>query len=147
MNNIENVKNIIKQLLEMGGFRDFSIDADAEGKRISVFIHDFDVKSFLPKLIADFERIAKLLLKKIDPTSSDNLILDINNYRREREHLIAELAKAAARKAVLNKQEINLPAMNGYERRIVHMELASRPDIKTESSGLGPERHIVIKPI
>ncbi len=147
MNNIENVKNIIKQLLEMGGFRDFSIDADVEGKRISVFIHDFDVKSFLPKLIADFERIAKLLLKKIDPTSSDNLILDINNYRREREHLIAELAKAAARKAVLNKQEINLPAMNGYERRIVHMELASRPDIKTESSGLGPERHIVIKPI
>ena len=147
MNNIENVKDIIKQLLEMGGFRDFSIDADVEGKRISVFIHDFDVKSFLPKLIADFERIAKLLLKKIDPTSSDNLILDINNYRREREHLIAELAKAAARKAVLNKQEINLPAMNGYERRIVHMELASRPDIKTESSGLGPERHIVIKPI
>lgn len=147
MNNIENVKNIIKQLLEMGGFRDFSIDADIEGKRISIFIHDLNLKDMLPKIISDFEKIAKLLLKKIDPASIENLVLDINNYRKEREHLISELAKAAARKVLLNKQEVKLPAMNAYERRIVHMELASRPDVKTESFGTGPERHIIVKPI
>ena len=147
MNNIETVKNIIKQLLELGGFNDFSIEADVEGKRISIFIHDFDIKDLLPKIILDFERIAKLALKKIDPASIDNLVLDMNNYRREREHLISELAKAAARKVLMNKQEVQLPAMNAYERRIVHMELASRPDVKTESSGLGPERHIIVKPI
>jgi len=147
MNNIENVKNIIKQLLELGGFRDFSIEADVEGKRISIFIHDFDIKDMLPKIILDFERIAKLVLKKIDPASIENLVLDMNNYRREREHLISELAKAAARKVLMNKQEVKLPAMNAYERRIVHMELASRPDVKTESFGVGPERHIIVKPI
>ena len=147
MNNIETVKNIIKQLLELGGFNDFSIDADVEGKRISIFIHDFDIKDLLPKIILDFERIAKLALKKLDPASIENLVLDMNNYRREREHLITELAKAAARKVLMSKQEVQLPAMNAYERRIVHMELASRPDVKTESSGLGPERHIVVKPI
>lgn len=147
MNNIETVKNIIKKLLELGGFNDFSIDADVEGKRISIFIHDFDIKDLLPKIILDFERIAKLALKKLDPASIENLVLDMNNYRREREHLIAELAKAAARKVLMNKQEVQLPAMNAYERRIVHMELASRPDVKTESAGLGPERHIVVKPI
>jgi len=147
MNNIESVKNIIKQLLELGGFRDFSIEADVEGKRISIFIHDFDIKELLPKIILDLERIAKLVLKKIDPASMENLVLDMNNYRREREHIISELAKAAARKVLMNKQEVQLPAMNAYERRIVHMELASRPDVKTESSGLGPERHIVVKPI
>lgn len=147
MNNIESVKNIIKQLLELGGFNDFSIDADIEGKRISIFIHDFDVKDLLPKIIFDFERIAKLVLKKIDPASMENLVLDMNNYRRERERLISELAKAAARKVLMNKQEVKLPAMNAYERRIVHMELASRPDVKTESFGLGPERHIIVKPI
>ena len=41
MNNIETVKDIIKKLLELGGFNDFSIDADVEGKKISIFIHDF----------------------------------------------------------------------------------------------------------
>ena len=147
MNNIEAVKNIIKQLLELGGFRDFSVEADIEGKRISIFIHDFDIKDLLPKIILDFERIAKLALKKIDPASIENLVLDMNNYRRERERIISELAKAAARKVLMNKQEVQLPAMNAYERRIVHMELASRPDVKTESSGLGPERHIIVKPI
>jgi len=147
MNNIESVKDIIKKLLELGGFRDFSIDADVEGKRISIFIHDFDVRDMLPKIILDFERVAKLALKKIDPASMENLVLDMNNYRREREHLISELAKAAARKALLNKQEVKLPAMNAYERRIVHMELASRPDVKTESFGLGQERHIIVRPI
>ena len=147
MNNIENVKNKIKELLQIGGFSDFSADADEEGKRISLFIHDLDLGDDVSKLIFDFEKVAKLILNRIEPVSQDNLILDINNYRRERERLIAELAKAAARKALLNKQEIKLPAMNAFERRIVHMELASRPDVKTESSGLGSERHIVVKPI
>ncbi len=73
--------------------------------------------------------------------------MDINNYRRERERLISELAKAAARKALMNKQEVKLPAMNAYERRIIHLELASRPDVKTESYGEGRERYIVVKPI
>lgn len=146
MSNTENVKNKIKELLEIGGFKDFSADADIEGKRISLFVHELDIdKDALPKLILDFERIAKLISKKLDPVAEDNLILDINNYRRERERLIAELAKAAARKVLMNKQEVKLPAMNAFERRIVHMELASRPDVKTESSGLGPERHVIVK--
>ena len=33
--------------------------------------------------------------------------------------------------------------MNAYERRLVHTELATRPDVKTESIGEGSERHIV----
>jgi len=61
--------------------------------------------------------------------------------------LIVELAKAAARKSLAEKKEISLPPMNAYERRIVHLELSSRPDIKTESIGEGRERYIVIRPI
>jgi len=37
--------------------------------------------------------------------------------------------------------------MNSYERRLVHMEIASNPDLKTESVGIGKTRHVVIKPI
>jgi len=54
--------------------------------------------------------------------------------------------KAAARKSLAEKKEISLPPMNAYERRLVHVELSSRPDIKTESAGEGGERHIVIMP-
>ena len=36
--------------------------------------------------------------------------------------------------------------MSSYERRIVHMQLASRKDVLTESIGQEPERKVVIKP-
>ncbi|MBU4348107.1 hypothetical protein KJ671_01190 [Patescibacteria group bacterium] len=147
MSNIENVKNKIEEFLQIGGFKDFSITADTEGKRISIFIHDLDIRNMLPELISDFERIGKLILKRLDVFSEENLILDINNYRREREDLISGLAKAAARKVLLNKEEVKLPAMNAYERRIIHVELATRPDIKTESYGEGRDRYIIVKPI
>ena len=75
------------------------------------------------------------------------VFVDINNYRRERENLILELARAAARKAVVTKGEIPLPVMNSYERRLIHLELSSHPDVKTESVGEGKERYIIIKPI
>ncbi|MDD5430987.1 MAG: hypothetical protein PHP03_02070 [Candidatus Pacebacteria bacterium] len=144
---MEGLKEKLQKLLELGGFKDFSVDVDAENRRASIFIYDFDIKSFLPKLIFDVELLLKLMNKGPAEEGQRGLILDINNYRREREHLIAEIAKAAARKALLNKQDVELPAMNAYERRLVHMELASRPDVKTESVGEGPERRIIVKPI
>lgn len=144
---MENLNDIIKKILEMAGLKDFSVDFDSENKRASVFIHDFDVKTFLPKLIFDMEYLIKLIAKKNNFLKEEIFILDINNYRRERERLIGELAKAAARKVLLNKIEVELPAMNAYERRLVHIELASRPDVKTESVGEGSVRRVIIKPI
>jgi predicted RNA-binding protein Jag len=37
--------------------------------------------------------------------------------------------------------------MNAYERRLIHAELAARPDVKTESLGEGRGRYVVVKPI
>ena len=141
---MEQIKQTIQKLLELGGFSDFSVEADAESRRISIFIHDADLSSFLPKLIWDFEHVVNLVSKR---NGGENFVVDINNYRRERERLIGELAKAAARKVLLNKEQVALPAMNAYERRLIHVELASRPDVKTESAGEGKERHVIVKPL
>jgi len=75
------------------------------------------------------------------------IFLDINNYRLEREKLITELARAAAKKTAATKVAISLPFMNSYERRLVHTALAVHPDITTESVGVGKERYVIIKPI
>ena len=73
------------------------------------------------------------------------MYVDINNYLANREQLILELAKAAARKVNTAKQSVNLPPMNAYERRLVHLELAMRPDVQTESEGEGLSRHVVVR--
>ena len=60
---------------------------------------------------------------------------------------LKDLARQAADEVVLINQQKALFAMSPYERRVVHMELAKRLDIATESVGNDPNRRIVIKPL
>ena len=141
---MDSLKQTVEQMLKPSGL-DFSVDVDAEGRRVNIFIHDEDVIArFLPRLMQDLDHVVRLMAKKMQ---LERVIVDVNNYKRERERLIGELAKAAARKALLEKKEVSLPAMNAYERRLVHVELATRPDIKTESIGEGEARQVIVKPL
>lgn len=75
------------------------------------------------------------------------VIVDVNNYRAQRDEELRELAKRAARQTALSKKPVALPAMNAYERKVVHLELALRPDVTTESEGEEPNRCVVVKPL
>lgn len=142
---MQQLQETIQKLIELMGFNDFSINYDPEGSRFSIFLNEGEgFKKFLPYFVSDFNYLIKLISKKYN---LGPVVIDINNYRREREDLILEIARASARKAVSEKQEVFLPAMNAYERRLVHMELAGRPDVNTESVGEERERRVVIKPI
>ncbi len=143
---MDELQNVLKKLIELMGFHDFSLSYDAEGSRISIYVEDREVISrFLPVLVSNLDRLAKLMAKKTSATGS--IFVDVNNYRRERENLILEIARGAARKAIATGEEIALPVMNAYERRLIHTELAARPDVKTESLGEGRNRYVVVKPI
>lgn len=134
----------ITKLIELMGFDDFRVESDASFRKISIVINDSVVRDrHLPTLVLNLDRIVRLIAKQAD---HDPIVIDVNNYRREREDLIVKLAKAAARKATLEKTDVSLPIMNAYERRLVHTELAMRPDVKTESVGT-LSRYVIVKPI
>lgn len=138
-------KALLEQFIRLMGFNDFSITFIEDSKRYLVFINDaLFLQRFAPQFITDLEYVFKMILNK---KNLGIAYIDINNYRKDREELITKLAKAAAKKASVTKQEVPLPSMNAYERRIVHSELAMHPDLKTESAGEGKQRHVVIKPI
>ncbi|KKS25135.1 MAG: Single-stranded nucleic acid binding R3H domain protein [Candidatus Yanofskybacteria bacterium GW2011_GWA1_44_21] len=75
-----------------------------------------------------------------------NIVVDINDYKKSKATRVVELAKMAVTKVRNTQKAEVLSPMSSYERRIVHMELASYPDIATESIGEEPQRRIVIKP-
>jgi predicted RNA-binding protein Jag len=143
---MKNWEDLIKKLVEAMGFRDYKLEIDEEHRHGSVHLYDGEamVKENLPSMVESFNHLFQLIAQR---QSMPPIYLDINNYRKEREKLITELAKAAARKVMATKQEITLPAMNSYERRVVHTELAAHPEVRTESQGQGKERSVVIKPI
>ena len=96
------------------------------------------------KNIGAFEVVLRLILKK-QLGEVPLLRLDINNYRSLKGESLRELAKKAARRARFYKQQVVLEAMSAYDRRIIHTELAAHPDIKTESTGEGEQRRVVVK--
>ncbi len=142
MENLEFVKKVIEYM----GFKDYRVEVKPDQKRGSVFIYDSPtlVKESLPVLVDNLNYLLQMAMKK---NSEPPIFFDINNYRQERENLITELARAAAKKALTTKEKISLPAMNSYERRLVHLELSIHPEVMTESVGAGRERCVVIKPI
>lgn len=143
---MEKWNELLKKTIELMGFKDFRIDFDPEHRHGNIFIYDNPVlvKENLPILVESLNHLAQLIAQK---DKEQTIFIDINNYRKERESLIAELAKAAARKAMATKEAVSLPAMNSYERRIVHLELAAHPEVSTESQETGKERYVIVKPI
>ncbi|MBI4193021.1 MAG: hypothetical protein HY536_00140 [Candidatus Colwellbacteria bacterium] len=141
---MQRLKENTERLLALMGFREVRIELDEARKHVSLHVDDEAVTSrTLPGIANHLARVVKLIAKKLDegPLS----MVDFNNYYREREKLIVELARAGARKASITKHEVALPPMNAYERRLVHEELAIRPDVKTESAGEGVDRKVIIK--
>ncbi|HUZ92369.1 MAG TPA: R3H domain-containing nucleic acid-binding protein [Candidatus Paceibacterota bacterium] len=128
------------------GFSDYRIEVKPEEKHGSIFIYDSAelVKANLPMLVESVNHLIQMIAKK---NGAQATFLDINNYRQEREHLIAELARAAAKKVTQTKEKVSLPSMNSYERRLVHVELAVHPEVTTESAGEGKERYVIVKPV
>jgi len=140
---MESLKEQVSKLVELMGFSKFEIETDSQNKNFSINLEDEAVNAVrLPMLVLNINRIVRLIAKK---NGVYPVIVDINNYRKEREKLIVELARAAARRAVVTKEPVHLPAMNAYERRLIHTELSMRPDVATESVGEGRNSYVTVK--
>lgn len=129
-------------MFELMGISGAEITVDDEHRKVLAIIDDELVRANMAVILPAVEHLVNLMIHKEDMPV---YVVDINYYRRERERLIVELAKAAAKKAIVTKSEVSLPAMNAYERRLVHVEISTHPDLKTESVGTGKDRHIIIQ--
>ena len=72
------------------------------------------------------------------------ITVDIENYREKREETLRALARRMAARAVKYKKNVFLEPMNPYERRIIHSELQTYPEVATHSVGSDVNRKIII---
>ncbi|RJQ13520.1 hypothetical protein C4553_03165 [Candidatus Parcubacteria bacterium] len=146
---ISNIENTTKEILEKMGWDDASVVInDKKEDGVEVLIKTYDAKYLIGsggQNLKALERLLKVLVGKRFSYKMP-LILDINEYRREREKQIRELAREVAQKVSHTKSPVRLPPMDSADRKIVHTELASRPDVITESEGEDLSRSVVIKP-
>jgi spoIIIJ-associated protein len=72
--------------------------------------------------------------------------IDAEGYRARRADLLKGLALQTLERAIREKRPISLEPMLPSERKVIHLALADNPFVSTESSGVEPERHVVVIP-
>lgn len=151
------IEETTRELLEKMGFQatihiatsaSTSEEEVSEETPISVELQLADSKYLIGKYgvnLSALQHILRVLVRnKTDERINFNV--DVNNYREEQKQALVTLAHEMGDKVRKEKKSAMLRAMNAYERRIVHVELAKMEGIITESVGEGEDRKVIIKP-
>lgn len=76
----------------------------------------------------------------------DKVAFDCMGFRAARIDELKMAADVAAEKVRKNGMPYAFAPMSSRERRIIHLALRSKEDLRTESEGEGPSRHLVVYP-
>lgn len=149
---LEIIKKTVQDLLEKTGFQakvEIKKESGSEDDSVtcSVFVDEDShllIGQYGVNLLA-LQHLARMLVRK-KTDEKVKFLLDVNNYRQEKNNSIAKIARLAAEQAVSEGRAIIMRPMSAYERRLVHLELAENTKVVTESIGEGEGRKVVIKP-
>ena len=72
--------------------------------------------------------------------------IDVEGYRQRRYKYLETLAERLAKRVRNTGKPFTLDPMPANERRVVHMALARNSQVTTESTGVGSERRLSIRP-
>ncbi len=144
---IDAIKTHTEEFLAVMGF-DVEVEVGTEGEFFDIHITTSEADYLIGsggRNLQDLHHVLKIyLIKRLE--SRVLFSLDVNGYMRKKEEFLRELARAMAERVRRSKEELTLKPMPARERRIIHVELASFPDINTESVGIDPERRLVVRP-
>ncbi len=121
---------------------------DAGGAEVFADLNGGDKELLLERGAELLQAIEHLALRalRLEPPWQDKLLLDCDGYRAVRIEELKMTARIAAERVQSSRQPFKLNPMNPRERRIVHMALQEFPGVRTESTGMGEHRQVVIHP-
>lgn len=91
-----------------------------------------------------FSHIIRKIVGK-DLEEEVDFLLDVNDYKASIIEKLKIKAGILANRARDMKINVEMEPMSSYERLIVHNALSGQSNIKTESTGVGRERKLIIK--
>lgn len=143
----EDIKKLISDLLSRMNIVVESIEAITDGERERFLIKSVDSHLLIGTKGAHLFALNHLV-KKIAAKGGEQapeFSIDVNNYQEGALENMKNLAKIMGDRARSFKSSVELEPMSSYERMIVHSFFEGSEDLKTESTGEGEHRRIVIK--
>ena len=153
----QRIADFMKTLTTTGALRlKFRITAGAgaedpdgfERRDIYVEMKGPDAELFLDRDgegLRALETIASQILR-LDPMELERVSFDANDFKAGKAEEFKTAATEAAERVRESGEPFRFAPMSSRERRILHLVLKSFDDLKTESSGEGPRRCVVLYP-
>jgi spoIIIJ-associated protein len=127
---------------------DGDIDIDVEGDRAAISIIGDNLDALVGERGATLEALQELarLAATRETGQRSRLMLDIGGYRAARRQQLDELGRQTAENVRSTGESVALHPMTAFERKVVHDAVARVDGVVSESEGVDPERHIVVRP-
>ena len=143
---LEETKNFLQELLKKMGL-DVSFESRIREEQIYIKMFSSNNAILIGKngqTLTALQLIVRQMISK-ETGMLPYILLDVENYKDKKNAQLERLAKKTAKEVIQSGIDASLENMNSYERRIVHNILTDFKNIKTESIGEEPNRHVVIK--
>ena len=148
------VESLARQIIRLGKFqldcsvRPTATPDDIEAPEIVVDFSGPDAALLLEghaELLNALEHVVLRALR-LEERLFPRFSFDCEDWRRTRVEELKLMAQVAADRVVEMQTPFPLGPMTARERRVIHLALRDRPEVRTESEGYGHERKVVIHP-
>ena len=146
---LEQLLNLMDIEAQVTPSEEFSVNTD-EGTTTSIGLNiEGDDLGILigrrGQTMASLQHIVRIIIaNKMDIRVP--VVIDVEGYKQRRCEGLRALAARLADQVKTRKMPFSMEPMSPFERRVVHLALADRRDVITESTGIGMNRKVVIKP-
>lgn len=139
-------KAFVDGLLERMGIDGRAYPSENEDGQIILDIRGDDMGAVIGRRGDTLDAIQYLTSLTINRGREDHIriAIDTEGYRAKREESLQRLARKMAAKVLKYHKNMTLEPMNPYERRIIHATLQDYKGVTTYSTGMEPNRRVVI---
>ena len=145
---VEDIENYLSDVLEHLGLL-VNFESNVREETINITMYSNNNPILIGKNGQTLKALETLVKNKVklDWGFSPKIILDVENYKERRIDNLERLAIKVAKEVRATKVDAELENMNSFERRIIHNKLTNFKGVATESVGVEPNRHVVIKSV
>jgi len=149
------IDQFLKPLLKQAGFQvtyeaaeGESVNPDFENPEVAVRFSGHDVDLLLANKAEVLLALEYLTMEALHIPSDDHsrISFDAQDYRALRIEELRMSAAAAAEKVKRTGQPFKFNPMNSRERRVIHLAMRNETELRSESTGHGGYRQVVIYP-
>ena len=145
---VENIENYLSDVIEHLGLL-VNFESNVREETINITMYSNNNPILIGKNGQTLKALETLVKNKVklDWGFSPKIILDVENYKERRIDNLERLAIKVAKEVRATKVDAELENMNSFERRVIHNKLTNFKGVATESVGVEPNRHVVIKSV